>query len=103
MSENTTTTADPVVLLDQPEDGYCEEFGWVEASVGEERARELLAEFVGEDPPQRPTGPATRVTMRLRNPAADYEARRWVACSSTAKSGREFWQIDCTVWAGQRC
>jgi hypothetical protein len=87
-----------LVLIDQPD--YCEERGWVEAIVSEERAREVLAEFVGEDPPQKPTGPARRVTLRLRNPAAHYEDQRWVECSEAAKTGRAFWQIDCTEWEG---
>lgn len=95
-----TDTA-PLVLIDQPDDGYCEERGWVEAIVSEDEACALLAEFVGDDPPQRPLGPVTKVTLRLRNPAAHYEEQRWTPCASSAKTGREFWQVDCTEWEGQ--
>lgn len=57
----------PIVLLDSPEDGYCEETGWVEATVDQERARDLLAEFRtsedGDETPFRPVGAVTPVKL----------------------------------------
>ncbi len=56
----------PVILLDMPEDGGCEECGWVEATVNENMARDALADCCcgaeGESP-YRPTGPATKVRL----------------------------------------
>lgn len=86
----------PRVLIDQPEDGWCEDVGWVEATVPEARARELLAEFCCDergDSPSKPTGPARRVFMRLSNPKADYEDQRWVLCTARAKTAIEFWEV----------
>lgn len=86
----------PLVLIDQPDDGYCEERGWVEAIVDEDEARDTLAEFCADDEgndPHRPTGPITLVYLRLTNPAADYELQRWTPCRETAKTARPFWEV----------
>lgn len=91
-----TTTTYPHVLIDQPEDGCVETMGWVEATVDEDKARDMLAEFCCDesgDSPYRPTGPAERVHLRLVNPAQDWEFQRWVQCKPTAKSGVLFWKI----------
>lgn len=89
-------TDHPTVLIDEPEDGWCETVGWVEAIVDEDRARDALAEFCVDDngnEPFRPTGPAERVHLRLSNPAADPEDQRWVKCRPAAKTAVEFWEI----------
>lgn len=86
----------PQVLVDQPDDGYCENVGWVEASVSEREAREQLAEFCCDEDgntPFTPTGPAERVLMRLTNPKADWEYQRWVRCTARAKGAVEFWEV----------
>lgn len=84
------------VLVDQPEDGYVETCGWVEASVDEDKARDMLAEFCCDEDGEtgyRPTGPARRVHLRLVNPAQDYEYQRWVECRPAAKTAVEFWEV----------
>lgn len=89
----------PQILVDEPEDGYCETLGWVEAVVGEDEARDALAEFCCDehgDPPSRPVGSARIVHMRLINPAQDYEYQRWQRCTPRAKTGVEFWEIVVT-------
>jgi hypothetical protein len=94
-------TTYPLVLIDDPADGLCENFGWVEATVGEDRARDLLAELgvVGDpasDGYARPTGPAKRVFLRLHNPHEYFEEQRWDPCRPDAEGAHEFWMIDCT-------
>ncbi len=88
----------PHVLMDTP-DGYCEERGWVEACVSEDRARDLLTEFCltedGNDG-ARPVGPVKRVHLRLRNPAAHWEDQLWVPCRPQAKTAIEFYEFDAT-------
>lgn len=86
----------PYVLVDAPDEGYVEEVGWVEATVDAPAARDLLAEHCADadgNPPYRPTGVAERVTLRLTNPAQDWEFQRWVECRPTAKTAVWFWKV----------
>lgn len=86
------------VLIDNPWDGYAEAWCYVEATIHEDKARDLVTEFcVDEDgEPARPIGPATEVYLRLTNPAADYEDQRWTKCKPTAKTAVRFYEFDAT-------
>lgn len=88
---------DAMVLMDQPEDAMCEERGWVEATVGEDEARDLLAPFcVGEDDdePVRPCGEAKRVWLRVTEPGPHADEDRWYACEQGDEGAREFYEFD---------
>lgn len=81
----------PIVLIDQPEDGYCESVGWVEATLSEEEARDFLSEWcVDEDGNDGfvPTGPAKRVKLSPQ-PGVIPEEERWYE----DEDGQEFWEI----------
>ena len=88
------------ILIDNADDGYVENFGHVAVEgVSEERARELLTEFVWDEDMEhnvRPTGPAKRVWLNCDNPDGHEEEQRWYPCEPTAPGAREFWRIDCT-------
>jgi hypothetical protein len=85
-----------MVLIDQPEDGYADTRGWVEAIVDEERARDLLAEFCMDedgDLGYRPTGPASRVHLCVEDPEQDVEDQRWVPVKPEDERAVEFWEV----------
>lgn len=89
----TVSEIAPLVLVDQWDDKCCEQWGWVETTVSEDRAREVLAEFcVTEDgeSPARPTGPATRVWVR-----PDAHGEVWSPCAE-APDAVEFFKFDVT-------
>lgn len=81
----------PLVLVDTPEDGYCDAVGWVEATVSEDEARVLLSEWcVDEDGEDGlvPVGPAKRVKLSPQ-PGAHPDEERWYE----ADDGIDFWEI----------
>jgi hypothetical protein len=87
----------PILLLDNPEDGGCDEQGWVRADVAQNAARDLLAEFcVDADghSPARPTAEAVRVTLALVDASAHVEDQRWLACDETAAGAVAYWEFD---------
>lgn len=89
----------PMVLMDEPEDGYCELQGWVEATVEIDAARGLLAPFcLGPDgnPPALPIGEPARVWLAPSDPQAHVDDQRWTACEPGAAGAREFWAFDTT-------
>lgn len=83
----------PVVLLDQAEEGYCEDRGWVETTVTEDEARDALAEFCSDEDGGTPwcpdCGPATRVWLKPQDEHAEY----WGPCESRDPDGIEFWEV----------
>ena len=83
----------PEVLVDDP-DGGIQMFGWVEAVVDEAEARKVLEDDACLLQRAGASSPVKRLHLRLVNPAADPEFRRWVKCSARAKTGRGFWQIE---------
>lgn len=88
---------DAMVLIDQPEDAMCDERGWVETTVSEGQARDLLVPFCfdgEEDSPVRPCGEARRVWLRVTEPGPHADEDRWYACESTDSGAREFYEFD---------
>lgn len=85
-----------MVLLDRPEDGMCEERGWVEATASEDLARDLLAPFCfdEDDAPVRPCGEAKRVWLRPTNVSPYPDEDRWEVCESTDEGAQEFYEFD---------
>jgi hypothetical protein len=84
----------PLILFDTYDDGYCEEKGWVEATVDENEARDILAEYCFDEDGKegfRPVGSAKKVYMR---PEDEY-AERWVICPATEKDDSiiKCWEI----------
>lgn len=83
----------PIVLLDQAEEGYCEDRGWVEAIITEDEARDALAEFCSDEDGGTPwcpdCGPATRVWLKPQDEHAEY----WGPCELRDPDGIEFWQV----------
>lgn len=95
------TTTETLILLDSPDEGYCEEFGWVTTDVSEEDARFLLKEFcvdVDGDPPHVPQGPAQKVFLApIEKSEPDWpEEWRWFVVEEDHPEALEFWQIDVT-------
>lgn len=70
----------PLVLCDTYDEGICENRGWVEATVDEERARDVLAEFCVDEYGKldyRPEcGPAKKVWLAPK----DTDAEEWLLC-----------------------
>lgn len=91
------------LLIDAPDDGYIEAFGYVEATVGADEARAMLREFTCDENGKQflPEGPAVKVWMYLTNPSADWTEHFWKECTSRRKGATEFWKIDCTVGGNQ--
>lgn len=102
-------SAEPTILLDAAGEGYCESRGWVEASVSEGRARDLLAPFCsdehGESPCRPDCGPARKVILApSTDPAtSDPEAARWYPIDrlreladdfdERCREALEFWEV----------
>lgn len=89
----------PIVLMDQPDDLYCEERGWVSVDAGVDQARDALVPFCYADDGRthgRPVGDPKRVWLAPMNPAASVDEQRWVPCDPSAAIGVEFWQFDTT-------
>lgn len=90
----TETTDEPIVLLDQGEDGYCEDHGWVEATVDEGRARILISTWTltpdGNGLGGWPVEPATRAWLRPSRERGDW----WIHCDARDNGAVEFWQFD---------
>jgi hypothetical protein len=88
---------EPIVLMDAPEDGYCESHGWISVDASEDEARDLLAPWcIDEDsePGMRPAGPAKRVWLKPDGPLD--LAERWHKCEPTDEGAREFYEFDAT-------
>ena len=87
----------PVVLIDQPWDGYAEDLGWVEATVDEDKARDILAEFCLDEDGNtgyRPTGPASREWLvRDSEPKPNAEDEMWHAAKAETEGAVEFWKV----------
>lgn len=84
----------PMVLIDQPDDGYAETQGWVEATVSEDEARDWLKEFCCDEDGEmgfRPTGPVKRV--RLASDGREDEYERWTLAEDGDESAVEFWEV----------
>jgi hypothetical protein len=94
---NQTTKA-PLVLLDQPEEGFCEHNGWVEATVTVDVARDLLKPYCvdseGMDKPARPCGDPKRVWLHVEDPGPYPDEDRWTSCEPDARGAREFYEFD---------
>jgi hypothetical protein len=87
-----------IVLIDAPDDGYCESRGWVSVDVPEDDARDALAEFcVDEDdePGMRPAGVAKRVWLRCVDRRGE-EDERWEKCEPGDAVATEFYEFDAT-------
>lgn len=85
-----------MVLLDSPNDGVCEFLGWVEAIIGEEAARSLLAPFCCDEDGEtgvRPSGQATRVLLSPDGPVDD-ESTLWDTYDPPGPDARWFWQFN---------
>lgn len=84
-----------MILLDQPEDELCEGRGWVETSVGEDEARDLLAPYCFDEDDKNPwrpdVGPATRVWLKPENPGPDEGL--WHPAEPGEPGAVEFWEI----------
>lgn len=90
----------PLLLIDSPDDGYCEERGWVSTEVDEADARFLLKEFCADpntcDPPYVPQGPA-RIVYLAPTIKSEYEdEHRWTEVGFDDPEAEEFWEIDVT-------
>ena len=86
-----------IVLIDAPEDGYCESWGWVSVDVSEDEARDALREFcVDEDgePGARPAGAAKRVWLRCVDLGAGLGV--WEKCEPGDAVASEFYEFDAT-------
>jgi hypothetical protein len=88
-----------IVLMDAPDDGYCENFGWVEATVPEADAGQMLAGLCMDEDGNTgehvyPRVAPTRVW--LRSDGHD-EAERWTKCDPTDDGAREFYEFDVTI------
>lgn len=91
--------SNPVVLLDSPDDGYCESFGWVTTDVSETDARFLLKDFCADadgDPPYVPQGPATKVLLAPVEKGPFVDEWRWHYVEVDHPEAQEFWEIDVT-------
>lgn len=92
MNENAN-----IVLLDQPEDEFCEERGWVSCDVSVDHARWLLQDYCADehgDVPARPVGDPKRVWLKADNSSAFKDEQRWHPCEPG--EGVEFWEFDVT-------
>lgn len=91
--------SDTTVLIDSPEDGYCESFGWVTTDVPEDKARYLLRDFCANengDSPYTPQGTAVKVFLAPTE-KGDYEDEwRWHHVVPDHPEAQEFWEIDVT-------
>jgi hypothetical protein len=86
----------PVILLDEPEEGYCESHGWVSVDLPIDEAAKALAGFCLDedgDPGYVPQGAPARVWLR---PECDDVESMWVPCDEGADSAREFYEFDVT-------
>lgn len=94
------TVSVPIVLIDAPDDDACEEAGWVETTVSESEARDLLAPLCcdaeGERPHRPNFGAATRVWLRPRvrtDVGGGEPAEDWADAVEGEPNAREFWKI----------
>lgn len=90
-------TASPIVLIDDPEEGYCESTGWVQTTVDENQARDLLVPFVWAedgDSHARPVGESKRVWFYVADPGEYPEEDRWEACDQAEPGAHEFYEFD---------
>lgn len=90
----------PLILLDSPDDGYCESFGWVDDVISENEARDLLAPWCCDpetgDVPYRPTGHA-KIVFLVPDRASKFEDEwRWHETHHSIPDSFAFWQIDVT-------
>jgi hypothetical protein len=93
------SAAHPTLLLDSPDDGYCESTGWVETVVTEDEARNLLAEWCMDengDMPFRPVGAIKRVHMAPEKPGDETAEQMWHKSDEDAPGAMEFWEITVT-------
>lgn len=82
----------PLVFFDTYDEGYCEDKGWVEATVTEDKARDILAEYCFDEDGRegfRPVGSIKKVYLCPE----DKYAEGWTICSQTEKKSIEFWEI----------
>lgn len=84
----------PLVLVDDP-DGVCEAKGWVEGTVSEAEARNLLAELATDEDgePRRPDGTASKVWLRRVREGEDFGEEEWLPCEPLDDDAVEFWEI----------
>jgi hypothetical protein len=90
-------TQHAMVLIDEPDEERCESHGWVEATVSEATARDLLAEYCADEngnSPARPQGEAKLVWLRASAPAKHPENERWAACEAGDSGARKFYEFD---------
>jgi len=87
---------DPLILMDQPEDGWCESLGWVQATVNESEARLLLAEWCADEDGEMtgavPDCGRARI-VRLAPEAGDGDYGTWYPCDEGAVGALIFWEI----------
>lgn len=89
---------EPIVLMDQPDDNYCEERGWVSTDVDADTARDLLAQFCYADDGRsngRPAGEPRRVWLAPADASLPEDAWRWRTADDDTHA-REFWEFDAT-------
>lgn len=88
-----------ILLIDQPEEGYCEERGWVSCNSPMDEARLLLQTYCCDEDgrcPARPIGEPRRVWLRSSNPEVDFDEQRWDPCEAEDGGAVEFWEFDAT-------
>jgi hypothetical protein len=88
---------EPIILLDEPDDGLCDAHGWVSTDASEEDARGLLEQFCMDEDgstPARPVGPAKRVWLE-----PDAGGMNWDSDITDDSRAVEFWQFDATETA----
>lgn len=99
------TVTHPLLLIDQPEDGYMETLGWIEATVSEDEARDRLTEFCCDADGEmgfRPTGPAERKWLKPQIELGSEEyltalnegySVMWDAADPQSDGAVEFWEV----------
>lgn len=81
-----------IVLMDQPEDNYCETLGWVDVTLTEDEARDALEHLCFTEDGEagyRPTGPAERVWLKPDPEVPDM----WTTATRDESDAVEFWQV----------
>ena len=86
-------TLEPLVLFDEPDDACCESRGWVETTVTEDQARDILAPHCFDDDYEQPCRPDCGAGKRVWLRPEDEYAERWGPCEPNAYNSLEFWEI----------